>query len=369
MSGNELDATDIAALFDRTRLRIARELRGYNQVELARQVGSVTAASLSQFENGHTRPTAPTLRRLSVTLRVPLNFFAATAHPAPEEPINGFFRSLRSTSPRDRHRALAYVQLVHELVLELEKFVRLPQLDLPRVNWIKEQSARKDTAALAGEVRKSWDIQPGPIDDMVRTLERHGIITARFQVGLDDVDAFSVAFPERPIVALGADKGQRDRSRFDAAHELGHLVMHRSDQVGSKAIETQAQQFAAEFLMPGDDIKDELPSRADWPALVKLKAKWHVSIAALIMRARALDVMDERAYAQAWKTLSVRGWRKREPGDLGPPESPVLLQRALQVAEEEGVSLEALIERVGLPANDIRTILGEANDVRPRVEL
>ena len=369
MSGSELDATDIATLFDRTRLRIARELRGYNQVQLARQVGSVTAASLSQFENGHARPAAATLRRLSVALRVPLNFFAAPAHPVPEEPINGFFRSLRSTSPRDRHRALAYVQLIHELVLELEKFVRLPQLDLLYAHRISEQSGRKEIGALAGEARKSWGIQPGPIDDVVRTLERHGIITTRVQVGLDDVDAFSVSFPERAIIALGADKGHRDRSRFDAAHELGHLIMHRSDQVGSRLIEAQAQQFAAEFLMPEDDIGDELPARADWPALVKLKAKWHISIAALIMRARALDVMDERTYSQAWKALSERGWRKREPGDLGPPESPVLLQRALQVAGEAGVTLEALIERAGLPEDDIRMILGETKDVRPRVEL
>jgi Zn-dependent peptidase ImmA (M78 family) len=222
---------------------------------------------------------------------------------------------------------------------------------------------------LAVEARKSWGIQPGPIDDVVRTLERHGIIVVRFQVGHDDVDAFSVAFPERPVVALGADKGHRDRSRFDAAHELGHLIMHQPDQVGSKIIEDEAQQFAAEFLMPGDDIRDELPNRIDWPALVRLKAKWHVSIASLIMRARALDVMDERTYTQAWKALSVRGWRKREPGDLGPPESPVLLQRALQVADETGVTLEALIEGAGLPEDDIRAILGEADDIRPRVEL
>ena len=98
-SANGLDATDIAALFDRTRLRTARELRGYSQVELAREVGSLTAASLSQFENGHARPAASTLRRLSVALRVPLDFFAAPVRSVPQEPINGFFRSLRSTSP------------------------------------------------------------------------------------------------------------------------------------------------------------------------------------------------------------------------------------------------------------------------------
>jgi Zn-dependent peptidase ImmA (M78 family)/transcriptional regulator with XRE-family HTH domain len=365
----EVDASDIAALFDRTRLRLARELRGYNQVELAREVGSVTPASLSQFENGHARPAAPTLRRLSVALRVPLAFFAAPARPVPAAEVNGFFRSLRSTAPRDRYRALAYVQLAHELTLELEKFVKLPEIDLPRTDLSKRSATRNDIASAAGKVRAGWSIPPGPVDDMVRTLERHGIVTTRFRVGMDDVDAFSVAFPGRPIIALGADKGHRDRSCFDAAHELGHLIMHSTDQVGSKAIESEADQFAAEFLMPEDDIKNELPSRADWPVLIKLKAKWHVSIASLIVRAKTLGVMDERAYGQAWKTLSARGWRKREPGDLGPPESPVLLQRALQVATEAGVTLERIIQYAGLPDDDIRTIIGQIYDPRPHVEL
>lgn len=361
---------DIAALFDRTRLRIARELRGYSQVQLAREVGSVTPASLSQFENGHTRPAAPTLRRLSVALRVPLAFFATPARAVPDEPIDGYFRSLRSTSPRDRHRALAYVQLAHELTLEVEKYVELPELDLPQAAYLAEGiNSGKAIKNLASRVRESWEIKPGPIDNVVRMLERHGIIVVRFHVGLDDVDAFSVAFPERPIVALGADKGQRDRSRFDAAHELGHLLMHEPTQVGSKAIEDQAQQFAAELLMPEGDIRNELPARADWHLLMRLKAKWHVSMAALIMRARALEVMNEQNYRQAWKTLSVRGWRKNEPGDLGLPESPVLLQRALQVAAESGVSLDAIIRESGLPESDINAILGQVNQPRPRVEL
>ena len=144
--------------------------------------------------------------------------------------------------------------------------------------------------------------------------------------------------------------------------------MHSTGQIGSKAIESEADQFAAEFLMPEEDIKNELPARADWPVLIKLKVKWHVSIASLIVRAKTLEVMDERAYVQAWKALAARGWRKREPGDLGPPENPILLQRALQVATETGVTLEALTRRAGLPEDDIRDILVHLNDSRPRVE-
>ncbi|GAA5121311.1 XRE family transcriptional regulator [Haloechinothrix salitolerans] len=369
MSHVELDAADIAALFDRNRLRIARELRGLTQVELARETGSVTSASVSQFENGHTRPSGATLRRLSVALRVPLSFFAAPARPPQPGGATGFFRSLRSTSPRDRHQALAYVQLARELALEVEKFVALPELDLPRVQPpVTEETDSAEIETLAQETRKHWGIPPGPINDVIRTVERHGIITVRFLVGLEKVDAFSVNFPDRPIIALSADKNSRDRSRFDAAHELGHLVMHGNEQAGTKQTEDQAHAFASAFLMPADDIRDELPSRADWPTLLYLKEKWHASIASLIVRARRLNVMDEKAYTQAWKALSARGWRKKEPGNLGKPEAPVLLRRALDVAEEYGILFTKILEQGGLPENDIRIILDRPED-RPRVEI
>ncbi|MEV0691214.1 XRE family transcriptional regulator [Streptomyces sp. NPDC050388] len=371
MSDPQLDPGDIAALFDRARLRMARELRGLTQVQLAREVGSVTAASISQFENGHTRPATATLRRLAVALRVPLSFFAAPARPPARDQVNGFFRSLRSTSPRDRQQALAYVHLARELALELEKHVALPDLNLPRVPIDGGQPLQSaDIEQAAAQVREHWNVPRGPIKDAVRLLEMNGIIVVRFRVNMEKVDAFCVDFPDRPVVTLGADKGLRDRSRFDAAHELGHLVLHRvTGKIGDKATERQAHEFAAAFLMPADDIKSELPERLDWPAFLHLKAKWHVSLAALLMRAKTLGIMSEHTFAQGWKSLSVRGWRKVEPGPLGNPETPVLLQRALELMETTGISFADFINRSGLPEADIRTLLSRDISERPRVEI
>lgn len=366
----QLDPGDIAALFDRARLRMARELRGLTQVQLAREVGSVTAASVSQFENGHTKPATSTLRRLAVALRVPPTFFAAPARPPAQDQVNGFFRSLRSTSPRDRQQALAYVHLARELALELEKHVALPDLNLPRVPIDEGQPLQSiDIEQAAALVREHWNVPGGPVRDVVRLLEMNGIIVVRFRVSIEKVDAFCVDFPDRPVVALGADKGLRDRSRFDAAHELGHLVLHGSaGQIGDKSTEGQAHEFSAAFLMPADDIKSELPDRLDWPAFLRLKAKWHVSLAALLVRAKTLGVMSEHTYAQGWKALSARGWRKVEPGPLGNPEVPVLLQRALELMETTGLSFDDFINRSGLPEADVRALLSRDITERPRVE-
>lgn len=368
--GAEASASDVAVLFDRHRLRVARELRGLSQVQLAREVGSVRAASLSQFEQGHTKPSSMTLQRLAVALRVPVTFFAAPIRPDRPGATNGFFRSLRSTPPRERQRALAYVELTREIARQLETFVRLPDVDLPCAQGqVTDETTREEIEQIAAETRKRWEIPAGPIDDMVLLLERHGIVTTRFNVGHQKIDAFSVPFVDRPVVVLGADKNLRDRSRFDAAHELAHLVLHRQDQIGSKVIERQAHQFAAAFLMPATEIKDQLPAKADWATLLHLKAYWQVSIAALLTRARTLAVMNERTYVQALKTMSTRGWRQNEPGDLGQPERPVLLGRAVDVAARVGVPLTALAQRAGLPEHEVRAIIGTSTDNRPAVDL
>ena len=70
------------------------------------------------------------------------------------------------------------------------------------------------------------------------------------------MDACLVDHHDRPVVVLGADKGQSDRSPFDAAHELGHLVLHRPEHAGTREVETQAHRFAAAFLMPADAIRN-----------------------------------------------------------------------------------------------------------------
>ncbi|ESZ99765.1 ImmA/IrrE family metallo-endopeptidase [Frankia sp. B2] len=370
MNDPQLNHGDIAALFDRTRLRMARELRGLTQVQLARDAGSVTAASVSQFENGHTRPAASTLGRLAVALRVPPSFFAAPTRPPAHEQADGFFRSLRSTSPRDRQQALAYVHLARELTLELDKHVALPDLDLPRVIFDEERPPDSaDIEQTAAHVRHHWGVARGPVQNVVRLLEANGIVVVRFRVSIEKVDAFCVDFPDRPVVALGSDKGLRDRSRFDAAHELGHLVLHgATGPTGEKATERQAHEFAAAFLMPADDIKSELPDSLDWPAFMRLKTKWHVSLAALLVRAKTLGVMNEHTYAQGWKTLSARGWRRVEPGPLGNPEAPVLLQRALELMDTTGVSFAEFINRSGLPESDVRILLSRDFGERPRVE-
>ena len=216
------------------------------------------------------------------------------------------------------------------------------------------QATRANLENVARQTRATFGMPRGPVRNVVETIEDHGLVVIRLPLDTADVDAFSLPFHDRPVVVLGADKNDRARSRFDAAHELGHLVAHGDQVWGVKDVEQQAHYFAAEFLMPASDIADELPARADWPKLFDLKPKWQVSLGALLMRARALDRMSDHQYLTAVKAASARGWRRIEPVPLGRPEQPARFQHLLATpdARRAATALPADILDALLTATD-----------------
>jgi Zn-dependent peptidase ImmA (M78 family) len=328
---------------------------------MAEEGYSITPAAISQVENG-SGTSGPTLAAIATATGYPVGYFIRRRG---DVDAPAFFRSLRSTPAAQRKKAFAQAHLIHELVDAVEHHVELPDVNLPEVDVdlhgdVGVVNDRIEAAALA--VRRYWDLGVGPIDHVVRHLERNGIIVCRLPLDRRDIDAFSVPFEGRPVIVLGSDKKTMARSRFDAAHELGHLLLrHGHDDAGKKTAEQQAHRFAAAFLMPAPGIRDELPAQADWAAFFNLKAKWRVSVGALLQRAKDLGVMTEARHLSAIKYLSARGWRTEEPGDeaLGPPEQPRLLNAALEVLPTDGgPTLEEVAEEAALPIGQLQQMLG-----------
>ena len=312
------------ASFEARRLTLARELKGWNQAKLAEEL-DVTAAAVSQFEGAITNPSDEKIKAMSEVLGVPLGFFSLALVDTHE----GFFRTLRRTSVVNRRRARAIAHVAHDIAAlsppgALKEFVQ-PAIERPNLS-----ANREDIEALAASVRLQWGLPQGPVKSVTALLEKHGVVVIRSPLDSTDVDAFSLPFPDHPVVVLSSDKNDRARSRFDAAHELGHLILHGEQVWGLKEVENQAHWFAAAFLMPKEQIGEELPSTADWPVLFDLKRKWQVSLAALLMRCKALERISETSYLGAVKMMSARGWRRTEPVPLGPPEEPSLLRALLK---------------------------------------
>lgn len=351
--------------FDGARLALARRLARQARTTLAAKT-SVTAAAVTQFERGQARPTAPVLAEISLALGVPADFFR---HGQPVQPLSqgvAHFRSLRSTPALTRDQALAFAELALIVTEIIEQYVDLPPVDLPEFPVSPEQPAAM-VAEAARATRAHLNVPAGPIGNVVRLLEARGVLVMRLPDACVDrhVDAFSTRATTRPLVLLSPLKDDRARSRFDAAHELGHLVMHPEVEPGSRIVESQANSFAAEFLMPADEVILDLPRRLDWEQLHNAKRHWGASLRALVFRARTLGLLSDAAYRKANIQLAQQG--NPEAGPLGPPESPSLLGSAVSLLTHHGVSIEDLAAAARLPIGQVLHVVEAASDTRPRL--
>lgn len=357
-------AEDAAAAFSGERLRLARFRAGLTLRELAERV-DVTHTAVSQYENDRNRPTSAVLARLAIATGVSAGFFAFGRRPISSGGLDGtHFRSLRSTTRQGRAQAWGWSELVLDVAEVLERYVRLPDPSVPLTPF-RADAGQDDFVVTAGELRSSWDLPDGPVGHLVRHMEAHGILVTRLEVANRGIDAFSHAQGSRPVVILGRDKGDAARSRFDAAHELGHLVCHPDADPGGEQ-EQQAHAFAAELLMPRAHFERVLPRRFDLGAYARLKQEWGVSIAALLYRAKTLEVISDAAYRRAIMIMNKNYGRKSEPYPLERPELPALLATACQVAERSGLSREQIASQACLSREDLDAIVGNP-DPRPLV--
>jgi Zn-dependent peptidase ImmA (M78 family)/transcriptional regulator with XRE-family HTH domain len=348
-----------ASIFDPQRLRIARQLRKLSRAGLAELV-EVSPAAVGQWEASSARPKPQTLLQVAAVLDFPVAYFAASGRELPEfETDLSFFRSLRKSSQADREAALAHAALISELVEVIERYAKLPALDIPEHPLPLDASPDQiDSAACA--LRDAWGLGDEPVENMLRELELHGTVAVRLGLADEGIDAFSWPAPAHPVVILDSGKGDKARSRFDCAHELGHLVMHRKADMraADRALEKHAHRFASSFLLPAARLHQEWPTgRLDWRKLVALKQRWQMSLGALLYRAQDVGLVTATTYESAMKYMSKSGWRKREPGELGPPERPRLLRRAAEALEKAGIDTEQLAELAHIPIEEVRMYL------------
>jgi len=107
----------------------------------------------------------------------------------------------------------------------------------------------------------------------------------------------------------------------------------------------------------------------NWRELMALKRRWQMSLAALLYRARADRFVSDTAHESAIKYMSRAGWRKTEPGDLGPPERPRLLRRAVKALADAGITVDELTAEAHLPSELVEVYLHSGVAGRIKVEL
>lgn len=362
----------MASTFEATRLRQARQLALLTKQDLAAAAG-ISAAAVGQFETGPSKPRPNTVARLAAVLDVPPAFFAAGRPYLPLESGSLFFRSLRSTSARQRNKAVAYTQQVGELAIALEKHVRFPAIDLPGFTGDETKSTvlSSDPVLAAQQLRRAWKLGTGPIPQMIRLVESKGIVTVlvpMVEAEVAKIDAFSTASFGRPVLVLSPDRADDVyRHRFSAAHELGHIVLHGGHTSGTADIEREADRFAAEFLTPRSTMEQELPSRLDMNAIIQHSQAWGIEPKSLIKRSHEIGKISEVTARRGYIRLNQLKI-PHEPVACFPGEQPSLLLRALDLAEQRGLTIALLANELAWTPAHLRRVLGEI-DQRPELSL
>lgn len=329
--------------FNPSRLRVARKRRLLNKTKLAEAIG-VDLRTITGYERGEYEPAPGTLDLIAKTLRFPVGFFAGDALHEPS-PATASFRSLARMSAANREAALASGALAFLLNDWIERRFTLPAPDVPELR-------EEDPAAAAMMLRQQWGLGERPIRNMVHLLEAKGVRVFSMFEDTTEVDAFSLWRETTPFVFLNTMKSA-ERSRFDAAHELGHLVLHRhAGSPQGREAEHEANQFASAFLMPRGSVLAVAPVFPSLNALIDLKRQWIVSVAAVAYRLHALGLLTDWHYTRLCIELSERGYRTQEPQPAQREMSQVL-PKVFAAFRDEGTTLSDIADALQIEPAEI----------------
>ncbi len=342
-----LDGEPEASGFNPNRLAIARRRRGMTKTDLANEVG-LELRTISAYEAGQFNPSTKALADISRVLRFPEEFFAGENLHEPM-PDTASFRAQSKMNAWQRDMALSQGALALHLNNWLEERFELPAPAIPEIG--RDQGPE----AAAEALRREWGLGVGEIRNTVHLLESKGVRVFALSLRAKEVDAFSMWRGDTPFVFLNTQK-TAEHSRFDAAHELGHLLMHRHAAPQGRLAEKEADAFASAFLMPRASVLAHLPKFTTVDALIRLKKIWSVSAAALAYRFHTLRVLSDWHYRSIYVELSKRGYTKREP-EPAPHEASQLLAKAFTALRQEGVSRVQIAKELCLPVTELDDLL------------
>jgi len=350
--------------FQSGRLSQILAARRMNQTQLASEVG-VSPATVSKWRAGTQVPERDALDRLANVLQVTPEWFTRLLEPKVSPPL---FRSMASAHVVARGMLEARMEWGQDIAVALSEFVDFPALNIPsRAFTDPEEITSEDIEIAASECRDLWRLGRVAVQDLALAVEGAGIILIREETGITQIEGLSAwsEVLDRPLILLSSDKDNAYRSRFDLAHELGHLILHRhiknAGEAGRhKLLEQQAHRFAGAFLLPAEIFATEVRIPVTLDDLLLLKRRWGVSAGAIAMRLHALEIIDDDSKQALFKRRSARWGGKSEPGDKDRiPEQPRLLRRTIDLLVSENVMpIDAISRHLGLSALDVEMLVG-----------
>ncbi|WP_161830698.1 helix-turn-helix domain-containing protein [Steroidobacter agaridevorans] len=357
-------------MFNPQRLSLARKRRGMNKRALAKRIG-VSERSVVGYETGTQVPECLTLARLADVLEFPQAFFYGDDPEFPTPDVASF-RSLSKMTASQRDTALGAGAVALLLNQWIESRFELPPPDVPDlgrerstipkeevastcpdIDYLSHESSQ-DPQTAADMLRVHWGLGEAPIPNMIKLLESKGVRIYSLAIDAREIDAFSMWKGGVPFMFLNTGKSA-EHCRFDAAHELGHLVLHQHAQPQGADLEREANAFASSFLMPRSSTLALAPRAPSLPSLIKHKKYWGVSVAALNYRLHSLGLTSEWTNRTLCIQIAQAGFRTNEPDPL-PHEKSVVLEKVFAALRDDGLTKAKVAELLAITSQEINEL-------------
>jgi Zn-dependent peptidase ImmA (M78 family)/transcriptional regulator with XRE-family HTH domain len=349
-----------------SRLELARKRRGLTKKDLAHNL-NVTDRTISNWYN-QSDIDIKFLEKISEILNFPKEFFLEDTDLNLPNTETVSFRALSKISSRKRDIALSQTVIAEIINKWLDTKFDLPTPFIPDLHELRDNSTICPDVAMPEEysevlltyaqtcaevVRKTWGLGEKPISNIISLLESKGIRVFSLSDEAQEVDACCQWINDRPFIFLNIAKSS-ERCRFDAAHELGHLVMHRHGIIEGRQMEQEANAFASAFLMPKKSILADPISSLTLKTIIVKKKYWKVSAAALTYRYRQLNLITDWNAITIYKKLSELG-RTIEPESI-PHERSLLLSKVLNILKAEGLRPSDIAHQLKISFDDFNAL-------------
>lgn len=357
-------------MFNMGRFDLARQRRGLTKRELAHRL-EVTDRTVSNWYNNQ-QVDEKNLEKAAEILDFPINFFyGREVERIQAESVS--FRALTKMTARKRDMAISQTILAEMISDWIDQNFDLPLPNVPDLHELRSDFSTATIGSLdetdendvryyleysypeacADTVRKAWGLGEQPIPNLIALLESKGIRIFSLTDEAQDVDACCRWTSGRPFIFLNTSR-TAERCRFDLAHELGHLVMHKHGIIEGIHVEQEANAFASAFLMPRRSLLADPLRIPSLKSILSKKVIWQVSAAALTYRYNKLGIITDWNATSIYKQLAQRG-RNNEPNPL-PHESSLLLDKVFQALAQENFDFSKM-------TNDLCLNLVEVNNL------
>lgn len=286
------------------RLQNARKMRGLSVQELARSLnGVVSTTAIEKYEKGLMFPQSTSiLVAFAEALKVPVGDLLRP-QTIDIDSSKFAFRKKAKLGKKAMESILITIKNKIEKYVEVEEIANIDsKYTTGKYQVVIDTEAKARQAAI--ELRKKWNLGTAPIANPILLLEDHNVMVIEVEEDPTLFDGTSCTINGRPIVIINMrnrdnSNPEVERRRLTEFHEFAHQCLMFPEGMDEKTEEALCNVFANEMLMPSSVFHEKLGDRRQTIFIYEtknLQREYGISVRALMMKAKQLDIITENYY-------------------------------------------------------------------------